>query len=55
MPFRDLHRYRRMYKSISGVLSGIYPCTFVSSTPLSWGCETVLSSRWPPSGLCSQS
>jgi len=55
MPFRDSHRCRRMYKSISGLLSEVYTCTFVSSTPLSWGCETILSSRWLPSGLCSQS
>lgn len=54
-PFRDSHRYRRMYKSASGVLSEVYPCTFLSSTPLSWGCGTILSSRWLPSELCSQS
>jgi hypothetical protein len=55
MPFRDSHRYPRVYKSISGVLSAVYTCTFLSSTPLSWGCETILSFRWLPSGLCSQS
>jgi hypothetical protein len=55
MPFRDSHRYPRVYKSISGVLSVVYTCTFLSSTPLSWGCETILSFRWLPSGLCSQS
>ena len=54
-PFRNSHRYRRMHKSVSGVLSVGYPCTFVFSTPLSWGCETVISSRWPPSRRCSQS
>src|SRR5208282_4696907 len=54
-PFRDSHRYRRMYKGVSGVLSVVYPCTFLSSTPLSWGCETIRSSRWLPSGRCSQS
>src|SRR5208282_1297439 len=55
MPFRDSHRYGRVYKSVSGVLSVVYPCTFLSSTPLSWGCETILSSRWLPLGLCLQS
>jgi hypothetical protein len=54
-PFRDSHRYRRMYKSVSSVLSEVYACTFLSSTPLSWGCGTILSSRWLPSELCSQS
>jgi hypothetical protein len=55
MPFRDSHRYQRMYKSISGVLSEICTCTFSSSTPLTWGCETILSCRWLPLGLCLQS
>jgi hypothetical protein len=55
MPFRDSHRYRRMYMNVSGVLSEIYTFTFLSSTPLSRGCETILSSRWLPLGLCSQS
>src|ERR1035438_3393782 len=52
MPFRDSHRYRGVHKHISGLLSVVYACTFVSSTPLSWGCETILSSRRLPSGLC---
>src|ERR1035441_72332 len=50
MPFRDSHRYRSTYKSLSGVLGEVYACTFLSSTPLSWGCETILSSRWLPLG-----
>ena len=55
MPFRDSHRYPRMYKSVSSVLSVLYTCNFLCSTPLSWGCETILSFRWLPSGLCSPS